>query len=262
MNTLSASSPLLSIRPAAAAEHDSDPALDTQAVSRFPTRGRMPDRPATMEQPWAACRPSGCRPEAVACSREVSQPGRDYSKNLPEVEAAFQAAPEECVAEILDGELHVQPRPRVRHRATSNLGVRLGGFSQDDFGGPGGSIILFEPELHLGPRPDKVVPDLAGWRRERMPELPDTAALELAPDWVCEVVSEGTEVIDRTKKRRIYAREGVGHLWLLSPERRMLEVFRLENGRWVLIDTFEGDAPVCAEPFDAMELPLGRLWER
>jgi hypothetical protein len=63
-------------------------------------------------------------------------------------------------------------------------------------------------------------------------------------------------------KRRIYAREGVGHLWLIGPERRMLEVFRLEAGRWLLVDAYEGDVPVRAEPFDAIELPLGRLWER
>ncbi len=192
----------------------------------------------------------------------MSQPARDTSKNSPEVEAAFEAAPAECVAEILDGDLSVQPRPRARHSfAASRLGVRLGGFSEFDMGGPGGWIILDEPELHLGPRPDKVVPDLGGWRAERMPEVPDTAAIELAPDWVCEVISEGTEVIDRTKTRRIYAREGVGHLWFVSPERKMLEVFRLEAGRWVLLDTFEGDALVRAEPFDAIELPLGRLWQ-
>ena len=194
---------------------------------------------------------------------QVSEPPRDFSKNSPEVEAAFQAVPEECVAEILDGELFVGPRPRVRHaRAASRLGGDLVAFDREGSGGPGGWIILDEPELHLGPRPDKVVPDLGGWRRESMPELPDTAAIELAADWVCEVISEGTEVVDRTKKRRIYAREGVGHLWLISPERRMLEVFRLDAGRWVLVDTFEGEAPVRAEPFDAIELALGRLWER
>jgi Uma2 family endonuclease len=188
---------------------------------------------------------------------------RDLRKNSDEVEAAYRAAPAECVAEILDGELHVQPRPRVRHsRAASRLGARLGGFDQDNLGGPSGWVILFGPELHLGPGPDKLVPDLAGWRRERLPELPDAAALELAPDWVCEVISERTEVVDRTKKRRIYAREGVSHLWPVSPEQRMLEVFRLERGSWVLVDTFEGDAPVRAVPFDAIELPLGRLWER
>jgi Uma2 family endonuclease len=193
----------------------------------------------------------------------MSEPARDLRKNSAEVEAAYQAAPPECVAEILDGELNTQPRPRVRHtRAASRLGISLGGFDQDDLGGPSGWIILFEPELHVGPGPDKVVPDLAGWRRQRMPELPDTAAIDLAPDWVCEVISERTEVIDRTKKRRIYAREGVSHLWLVSPEQRLLEIFRLDGGRWVVVDTFEGDAVIRAEPFDAVELRLGRLWER
>jgi Uma2 family endonuclease len=193
----------------------------------------------------------------------VSQPAPDIYKNSTEVEAAFLAVPEECVAEILDGELHVQPRPRVRHaRAATRLGARLGGFDQDDLAGPSGWIILFEPELHLGPRPDKVVPDLAGWRRERMPELPDTAAIALAPDWVCEVLSDRTERVDRTKKRRIYAREGVSYLWLVSPDQRMLEIFRLQGEHWVLLETFEGDSPVRAEPFDAIELPLGSLWER
>ncbi len=193
----------------------------------------------------------------------MSEAARDTRKNSVEVEAAYLAAPAECVPEILDGELSVHPRPRIRHaRAASRLGVGLGGFDQDDLGGPSGWIILHEPELHLGPAPDKVAPDLAGWRRARMPELPDAAALELAPDWVCEVISERTEVLDRTKKRRIYAREGVGHLWFVSPEQRMLEVFRLENQHWVVVDTFEGDAIIRAEPFDAIELALGRLWER
>ncbi len=192
----------------------------------------------------------------------VSLPASDLYKNSAEVEAAFLAVPEECVAEILDGELHVQPRPRVRHaRATSRLGGDLSGFDREGAGGPGGWIILFEPELHLGPRPDRVVPDLAGWRRERMPELPDTAAIELAPDWVCEVLSDGTERVDRTKKRRIYAREGVSYLWLVSPDQRVLEVFRLQGEHWVLLETFEGDSAVRAEPFDAIELLLGSLWE-
>lgn len=186
----------------------------------------------------------------------------DLYKNSTEVEAAFLAVPEECVAEILDGELHVQPRPGVRHaRAASRLGGDLVGFDREGTGGPGGWIILFEPELHLGSRPDKVVPDLAGWRRKTMPELPDTAAIELAPDWVCEVLSDRTERVDRTKKRRIYAREGVGYLWLVSPDQRMLEVFRLQGEHWVLLETFEGDSVVRAEPFDAIQLPLGNLWE-
>jgi Uma2 family endonuclease len=181
----------------------------------------------------------------------------------PEVWAAYNAAPEHEVAEIIDGELHVMPRPRARHaRTASGLGMKLGPPFDLGDGGPGGWILLDEPELRLGPRPDVLVPDLAGWCRERMPELPDVAAFELAPDWVCEVLSERTEATDRGKKRRIYRREGVGHLWLVNPETRTLEVYRLEGGRWLEVDTFEGDAVVRAEPFDAIELDLAVLWSR
>jgi Uma2 family endonuclease len=184
------------------------------------------------------------------------------SMNAPDVEAAFQAAPSERVAEILDGDLHTSPRPHLRHaRAASRLGGALDPFDRD-VGGPGGWVILDEPELHLSPRPDKIVPDLAGWRRARMPELPDDAAVRLAPDWVCEVLSEHTEAVDRGAKLRIYRREKVGHAWLVSPALRTLEVYRLQAGNWVLVETFEGNARIRAESFDAIELDLGTLWAR
>lgn len=189
-----------------------------------------------------------------------------FPGNAPEVEAAFQAAPDEVVAEILDGELFTSPRPARPHtRAASRLGRRLGPFD-DDPGEPGGWVILDEPELHLGPNPDKLVPDLAGWRRERMPDAlgPEDAPAhyDIAPDWVCEVVSPGTERIDRGKKMRIYRREGVRHAWLINPVAQTLEVYRLDEGRWSLLDTYEGDDVVRAEPFDAIELPLATLWAR
>ncbi|WP_437642079.1 Uma2 family endonuclease [Sorangium sp. So ce854] len=189
-----------------------------------------------------------------------------FRGNAPDVEAAFQAAPDEVVAEILDGELHVLPRPARPHtRAASRLNRRLGPFD-DDPGEPGGWVILVEPELHLGPGPDKVVPDLAGWRRERMPDAlgPEDAPAhyDVAPDWVCEVISPRTERIDRGKKMRIYRREGVRHAWLLNPLTQTLEVYRLDDGRWSLLETYEGDAAVQAEPFEAIELPLADLWAR
>jgi Uma2 family endonuclease len=178
-----------------------------------------------------------------------------------ELEATFQAVPPEQVAEILDGELIVSPRPAFPHaHATTRLSRRLGPFGDPEGEEPGGWIILMEPEVHLGPRPDKLVPDLAGWHRARMPEMPETAATTLAPDWVCEVISESTSRIDYGKKRRIYAREGVGHLWFVDPLERTLEVFRLVNGHWLEIETFEGDVKVRAEPFDAIELDLSALW--
>ncbi|WP_437901303.1 Uma2 family endonuclease [Sorangium sp. So ce124] len=189
-----------------------------------------------------------------------------FPGNAPEVEAAFQAVPDEMVAEILDGELHTFPRPARPHtRAASRLGRRLGPFD-DDPGEPGGWVILDEPELHLGPRPDKVVPDLAGWRRERMPDAlgPEDAPAHynVAPDWVCEVISPRTERVDRGKKMRIYRREGVRHAWLINPVAQTLEVYRLDDGRWSLLDTYEGDEIVRPEPFEAVELPLASLWAR
>jgi len=185
--------------------------------------------------------------------------------NDPAVEAAFQAVPSTMVAEILDGELHTMPRPGRRHTNTSSLlGGELHGPFRRGTGGPGGWIILDEPEIHLGPKPDKVVPDLAGWRNERMPaEMvndDNVPHYEVAPDWVCEILSPSTEAVDRGKKMRIYRREGVGHVWLINPLAKTLEVYRLETGRWILLDTFEEDAVVRAEPFDAVELSLSVLW--
>ena len=126
-------------------------------------------------------------------------------------------------------------------------------------GGPGGWRILDEPELHLGS--DVTVPDLAGWRRARMPGLPETAYFALAPDWVCEVVSPSTALLDRTKKLRIYAREGVGHCWIVDPVVRTLEVLRLESGRWTISATHAGNEVVRVEPFDAIDLELPLLWD-
>ena len=169
------------------------------------------------------------------------------------------AVPDHEVAEILDGELIVTPRPALRHAsASSSLGGQIWGPFQGGRGGPGGWWILDEPELHLAD--DILVPDLAGWRRERVPVLPDTAFMTLAPDWVCEVISPSTERIDRSRKMRIYAREGVEHLWLLDPIVRTLEVLRLEGGRWVLIATHTDADVVRAEPFEAIEIDLTLLW--
>ncbi|MCC7381460.1 MAG: Uma2 family endonuclease [Deltaproteobacteria bacterium] len=171
------------------------------------------------------------------------------------------ALPEHVIGEIIDGELHVQPRPAVPHaNASSNLGVLLGGPFKLGRGGPGGWVILDEPELHLGR--DVLVPDLAGWRRERMPEVPGTPAITLGPDWVCELLSPSTAKIDRTKKLAVYAREGVGHVWLIDPELLTLEVFRLEAGRWMLAATFADELRVRAEPFEAIELELDVLFSR
>ena len=184
------------------------------------------------------------------------------SEALAQRRATYQDvldAPAHQVAEIVDGTLHTHPRPAVPHtRASSSLGAKIGGPFDYDAGGPGGWWILDEPELHLGG--DVLVPDLAGWRRERIPELPDAAYFTLAPDWVCEVLSASTRRLDLQGKRPIYAREGVGLLWLIEPTDRTLEASELREGEWVLIAAAKDDDPICIRPFDAITFSLGDLW--
>jgi Uma2 family endonuclease len=165
--------------------------------------------------------------------------------------------PDHYVAEMFDGELYAFPRPALPHaHAASVLGAKLGGpFHRD---GPGGWVILDEPELHFGN--DVLVPDLAGWRRERLPTVPPDAYLTLAPDWVCEILSPSTEALDRGKKLRRYARDGVAHAWLIEPLRQTLEALSLVSGRWARSGLYEGRVNVRVPPFDAIELALGSLW--
>ena len=170
--------------------------------------------------------------------------------------------PDHMVAEILDGDLVVSPRPASRHaKVNSLMGVDLGGPFMGPPGGPrgpGGWWIIFEPELHFGD--DVLVPDLAGWRRARMPEIPDVAFFTLTPDWVCEIASPRRGQVDRARKMPIYAREGIPHLWVVDPMERTLEVYGLEGGRWFVLHTFAGDEHARAVSFDAVELELGRWW--
>lgn len=170
--------------------------------------------------------------------------------------------PETMVAEILDGELYATPHPAAPHAnaASGIAGDVRGPFHRepDGPGQPGGWWILFEPELHIGA--DDVVPDVAGWRREKMPVLPNVAAFTQAPDWACEVVSPTTAGADRVRKMRIYARESVSHLWLVDPLAKTFEVYRLENGRWLVASTHAGSEHVRAEPFAAVELEIARWW--
>jgi len=169
------------------------------------------------------------------------------------------ALPEHVVGEIIGGELVVSPRPAPRHaRASTILTGELSGPFDRGRGGPGGWIILDEPELHLGE--DVVVPDLAGWKRERMPELPEEAFFRMAPDWVCEVLSPGTARLDRREKLPVYAREKVAHAWLVDPIAKTLEVYGLEGKAWMLLGADGNDDLVRAEPFDAIALELGALW--
>ncbi len=172
-------------------------------------------------------------------------------------------APPHLVAELIQGVLYTQPRPAPKHS------LAIGGVSdalRSPFGrgrsGPGGWVFLIEPELHL--LGDVLVPDLAAWRRERMPKLPDTAYIDVAPDWICEVLSPGNARFDRGVKMPRYASAGVRYAWLIDPSEQTLEVFILgqqQPAKWVLQHTFAGSEPVFAEPFDALPFVMGDLWE-
>lgn len=187
----------------------------------------------------------------------MAQPDR---QRRPATYEDLLAVPEHLVAEILDGELYTSPRPAPRHAdASSGLGGALRGPFDRGRGGPGGWRILDEPELHLGR--DVVVPDLGGWRRERLPRLPEEAYFSIAPDWICEVLSPSTAAMDRVKKLTIYAREGVAQAWFIEPIAQTLEVLRLEGGRWTIDSTWAGAAVVRAEPFEALEIDLTLLWD-
>jgi Uma2 family endonuclease len=167
--------------------------------------------------------------------------------------------PDHFVAEMFDGELYASPRPAAQHaHAASVIGVLLGSPFHLGRNGPGGWAILDEPELHFGN--DVLVPDLAGWRRDRLPKVPAVAYLTIAPDWVCEVLSPATETLDRGKKLRIYAREGVSHTWFVSPMLRTLEVWSLASRKFTRVESHEGSVNIRAVPFDAIALDLGALW--
>ena len=168
-------------------------------------------------------------------------------------------APEHMVAEVIDGKLYTHPRSASPHGvACSSLADELISPFQKSRGGPGGWWIVFEQELLLGD--DILVPDLSGWRRERMPVPPEASLITLPPDWVCEILSPSTRKIDLYKKRPIYAREGVSHQWLLDPGERTLEAFELRQGEWVPIASLQGNDPVSVPPFDAITFNLGDLW--
>ena len=168
-------------------------------------------------------------------------------------------APPNMVAEIVDGVLYTHSRPAATHSiAVSGLGMLIGPPFHFGNGGPGGWWILHEPELHFGD--DVVVPDIAGWRRERMPEMPNEAYFTLAPDWVCEVLSPSTRKLDLGGKRVVYTRARIDYLWFVDPDARTLEACRLRGAEWMLIDRLYEDAPVSLPPFEAIRFSLADLW--
>ena len=169
--------------------------------------------------------------------------------------------PEHVTGEILNGQLYTMTRPTGRHGlAASSLNTDLGGPYGFGRGGPGGWWIIQEPEVHFIRDVEIAVPDLAGWRRERMPSVPEDHRFEVVPDWLCEILSPSTAKKDRVVKLPLYAHYGVAHVWIVDPVAQTLEAFELHEGRWTLIATLKEDDRVAVPPFDAVEFSLADLW--
>jgi len=179
--------------------------------------------------------------------------------SFEQVYARYQELAEGTKAEIVAGQLRERPRPRPKHvRAASVLGIRLGRrFGWDSDEGPGGWVILDEPELRLGEQ--LRAPDLAGWRVERYEE-PSDNPITLVPDWICEILSPTTARSDRAEKMPLYAEHGVHHLWIVDPIGKTLEAYRREGSLWVVSSTHGENDQVRAEPFGTVALDLGALW--
>lgn len=177
----------------------------------------------------------------------------------PATYADVEALPENLVGEIIDGTLMTHPRPSPRHAgAASVVSGKLTRPFQEEGDGPGGWVFFAEPEIMSGS--NLLVPDIAGWRRARLSSYPERNYFEIAPDWVCEVLSGSTEKRDRTLKMRIYGLAGVPFLWLIDPRLQILEAFENNGGRWTKIGDWNSADIVRAPPFDAISFPLADLW--
>ncbi len=191
------------------------------------------------------------------------------SRPAPPKRATYQdllSVPEHLTAELIDGVLYAMARPRVRHVASSSaMGVHLGAAFglRRPIGGPGGWVILDEPELHLGgavPTDLVLAPDMAGWRRERLAEAPDAAALEMVPDWICEILSASTASHDRIRKMDWYGRVGVRWAWIVDADARSIEIYHHDGANWVFLGGVTGQDPARIQPFEAVEFDISEWW--
>ena len=179
----------------------------------------------------------------------------------PTLYEQLEALPEGLTGEILNGQLYAQPRPSGAHVVTvTSLADELVSPFQKGRGGPGGWWIAAEPELHFIRNAEVDVPDLAGWRRRRLPRIPKDHRFTVVPDWVCEVLSPSTESRDRQIKMPIYAHFGVAYAWLIDPQAHTLEAYVLEGDAWREIGRFASCARVSLPPFEAVTINLDDLW--
>lgn len=197
------------------------------------------------------------RPRPTGRHVAMSQPAP-----IPSLYDDLEALPARLTGELINGQLHTQPRPAPRHAlAGSSLQVEIGGRYGRGNGGPGGWWIIIEPEIHFVRKTEVLVPDLAGWRRERLPTPADDQRFEVVPDWICEILSPATASKDREIKMPVYAAYGVAYAWLVDPAARSLEAYHLADNRWALDASYTGDQIVEAVPFEAATFRVAALWE-
>ena len=174
--------------------------------------------------------------------------------------ADLDALPTGIIGEIINGVLYTRTKPRARHQRTTRLiGGRIGDPFDDGIGGPGGWWIVTEPGIEL-PNTPEISPDVAGWRRERMPELPADESIRVVPDWVCEILSKTTRRHDQLVKMPYYAKVGVAYAWVVDLESRVLTVHRLESAEWRIIGTYSEETEARIAPFDAIPFNVAGWW--
>lgn len=209
---------------------------------------------------YRQARRGGSRHVALNCDASEAA-AMTLKTKTPATYEDIEALPTGWVGELVSGTLYGHPRPSIGHaEVESSLAALLKGPYDHGVNGPGGWWLLVEPELHFGG--DVLVPDVAAWRKERMPRAPEPLEpyLTLPPDWVCEVLSPSTEKLDRFRKLPRYHAAGVTHLWLVNPADRTLEIYEREARGYLRTEGYEGSVEVRVPPFDALPLPLGRLW--
>lgn len=169
------------------------------------------------------------------------------------------ALPQGVTGEILGpGWLRTMSRPGAGHRRAAWKARRgLGGIDLLE----GGSGWWLEVECEITFGECLLVPDLAGWRVDEEPDFIQENPVTVRPDWVCEILSRSTQRADRAIKLPIYAAHGVGHMWIIDPEARSVEVFENIGGKAALVATAIGEVHRVLPPFPD-EIDVGSFWRK
>ncbi|MFT3710413.1 MAG: Uma2 family endonuclease [Archangium sp.] len=178
-------------------------------------------------------------------------------KTNAELLKELASLPDDQSGEVIEGEVYVMGRPSLRHQTVEDEVTSL-----LKKGGPGEGGWLFASEVSIRFASDEeVVPDVSGWRRERLAGRLDENPIRVRPDWVCEILSDSTRVKDLGPKRKLYAKQGVPFLWLIDPHAKVLEAFELVGAAWQLQGTWSNDDVIKGlAPFPELTVQLREWW--